>query len=379
MTLAFLFARAPDQRDVTRFEIQALVAERKVLLLDLSEALGRGGPAAPPIHLPPHAELHSVGSPVHFEQVVKDSEVELVIDLLPRGRRRSILLSICRSADLTIVRHAIGPVPPLPRPPVRMLVLERIPRPGRRWVNLLDSHAGRLWPDYETPVHAFISAGDASLASDIARNASNVISGRSLDCDENERVVNLPGLPSRFSVFVDSGGPLHPDFKLLGVRSSSSARSYFDEVRDFLNAAQEVLGMPVLIARHPRMSEYSYSDVLPDFSVFDSSTSELVRRSEMVFDCGSTATSFSVLNAKPIRFIAPGARRGNHLWRLAHAFSAALGLNVYEDCERFARSLLNNEELPTDTYANYRRKYLFSDDHTGHSFSQEILSLASKH
>lgn len=378
MTIAFLFARTPDQRDVTRFSIPELAAEHNVLLLDLSATWGSYPTAEIAIDLPPNGHLHKVDSPVQIEQIITGYSVRVIIDLLPPGRARNTILEFCNAAQIPSICHAIGPIPPLPKASASNLILQQASRLNRNWIELLDSCVAKLKPSSETPPHTFIGAGDVSLRSSVAKRASRIISGRSLDCDENEKVLEVQGLPPRFSVFVDSGGPLHPDLKLLGIRSSTSAEAYFSELRRFLNAAQDLLGIPVLVARHPRMTFYSYADHLPDFKIFDSATPEIVRRSEMVFDSGSTATSFSVLNLKPIRYIIPGASKGDYLWRLASAFGNAMGLEVHNDFDNFARSLHDTHRLSIERYADYRRNYLSSDDHTQRSFSQEILNFIAE-
>jgi len=378
MTIAFLFARTPEQRDVTRFSIPELAAQQNVLLLDLSAALGRYPVAEIPIVLPPTGHLHTVHSLDQFEEIVTDSSVKVIIDLLPSGRIRNTVLAVCNAARIPSIRHAVGPIPPLPKPSFPNLVFQQSSRLTRNWTELLDSCVAKLKPSSEAPFHTFIGTGDKSLRSSVASRASRIISGRSLDCDENERVLELQGLPPRFSVFVDSGGPLHPDLQLLGIKSSTSEENYFTELRRFLNTAQDRLSMPVLVARHPRMAFFPYAEKLPGFRIFDSATPELVRRSKIVFDSGSTATSFSVLNRKPIRYIIPGASKGDYLWRLASAFGTAMGLEVHNDCDSFAQSLLDTREVSTERYAEYRRNYLFSDDHTERSFSQEILNFISE-
>lgn len=107
------------------------------------------------------------------------------------------------------------------------------------------------------------------------------------------------------------------------------------------------------------MALCSYLDRLPGFKIFALATPELIRRSEIVFDSGSTSTSFSVLNMKPIRFLSPGMQAGDYLWRVASAFGRALGQEVHTDCRIFARSLADIYEIPAEEYSNYRRNYLF--------------------
>lgn len=95
-----------------------LGAEQNVLLRDFSAALGRHTEQASYLHLPSGADLLSVKSLGQFQQVLVDCSVTIVIDLLPLGKLRTSVLALSRAASIHSVRHAIGPVPPLPRPSV---------------------------------------------------------------------------------------------------------------------------------------------------------------------------------------------------------------------------------------------------------------------
>jgi len=221
----------------------------------------------------------------------------------------------------------------------------------------------------------FISAGDSSLRRTDALSAARIIHGRSFDCDEYERSRELSDLPAAFDVFVDSGGPLHPDYDYLGFRRSALPNDYFSVLKNFLSTAEQTTGRPVLIARHPRMKNVPYQDFLPEFEIFDDVTASLIQKSTAVFDTGSTATSFSVLAHKQVFYLTPGALPGSAEWRLATGIARSLGREASTTTEQFVNDLRRAEEIPFHTFDSYRREYLFSDLSSRRSFAEEITSL----
>lgn len=376
MSIALALARTPTQRDVIRFQIETLAAEQSVILIDLSLLIGRNIERSAPLLLPANAVLVVPRSIEELTAQIAKSGAELFVEALPSCQIRTQIIQICRSQSITILRHAIGNVPPIPKPTLASLLVERAPITPLQWSRRIESLAGRLGTATGCGVDIFISAGDSSLESEAAKHASHIISGRSFDCDSYRNLSTLEGLPEAFAVFVDSGGPLHPDYKLLGVRARTSVQSYFGDLKLFLEETERVTKIPVLIARHPRMAHVSYADLLPGFAVFDSMTPELVQQSKFVLDGGSTATSFSVLGNKPIRYIAPGSKPGSHQSRAALAFAASLGQIVHHSMDSFRHSLAEIEHVPSQNYHTYRRLYLYSDNSSQLSFGEEVLQIA---
>lgn len=360
---------------MTRCGVERLASEVGVAILDASPLVrSTTRPRSSPL-LPPGAAAYHIRSTDDFRRLVRELGIQLVIDHLPPRLQRNSLRLAARRMGTVIVKHAAGPVPPPPRSGLLTKLVERTPRSFQQVHHLGRVAGGRISQKNEAPVDYFISAGDATRLSRDARTADKVISGQSLDCDEFSIRRVLSDLPEEFDTFIDSGGPIHPDFKDLGVRPSASEATYFAELQRFLLTARELTGRQVVIARHPRMLSVSYHDRLPEFRIVDSASAELVRRSHSVMDSGSMATSFSVLAKKNVSFITPGAKPGSADWRPAAAFAAALGRRVYTSHLDFRNSLLLEPPIPHTTFEDYRRLYLYSDDSTRRTFPNEVLSI----
>jgi len=375
LSFALLLGRTPTQRDVTRFGVDRISTYVKVVIIDASVLIRREQEDKNDLALPhgtSRVEVHSFGDLI---RVIEEDRIRILLDTFPPGKVRSELRKLLGALGIRVARHAIGPVPPLPRPSLRAQLAERAPS---RWSHLAPMVRGALdrFGGYRhQPLDWYITAGDQSRQTPDAREASKLLSGRSLDCDEFERVGLKVDLPSAFCAFVDSGGPLHPDYTILGRRPITEVGSYFHELRLFLEETQQCIGQPVVVARHPRMTAVDYSEFLPGIRVVDSATAEIVRRSSLVLDTGSTATSFTVLSRKPILYISPGSRPGALDSRLATAFASALGQKVHVGLDEFKKTLRTSHQIDVNKYENYRRQYLYSDDSTGRSFGDEITRI----
>jgi len=184
----------------------------------------------------------------------------ILLDTLPPGNVGCEVRTVLHAFDIKVARHAIGPIPPLPRPSIGARIVERMPRSRRDAKRVADLILEKVRPSRGPLVDFFIAAGESSLGHHDANSAMFTIDGRSLDCDEYERAARDSVRGSRYGVFVDSGGPAHPDFELLGIKPSGKAETYFATLRSFLEKAQDATGLPIVIARHPRMTRVNYSD-----------------------------------------------------------------------------------------------------------------------
>lgn len=108
---------------------------------------------------------------------------------------------------------------------------------------------------------------------------------------------------TKMAVFLDQYLPFHPDGIHTGTSPPVTSDEYYPLLCKFFNYMEEELGLNVVIAAHPR----SHYDKLPDFfqgrKVILGKTVELVKDSNLVILCFSSALNFPVLYKKPMIFV----------------------------------------------------------------------------
>ena len=272
--------------------------------------------------------------------------------------------------------HPVGPIPTLDRPSTLMTIRSRMPRSIQEATRVPANFADKVFPSHDR-ADFFIATGATSKSSPECGSARTVVEGRSLDCEEfDQSSLSLP--EKQYGILIDSGGPLHPDYSLLGLRPSISPNKYYSQILRLITDLEEKAGAEILLAPHPRVPTRLYRQWLPETPCINGSTASAVRSSTFVLDLGSTATSFSVLAQKPITYLSFGLNPHSLEERLIRAFSGALKRPVARVDSSIPLSLVHHPPDP-DVYNSYRRNYLFSDEWTGRSFAEEILQIATKH
>jgi len=373
--VAFLFARPPSERDVRRFRLDQVGSSADVILMDFTPVPGR--PKSPLKDADSHVsgfplvQLTRVSDLTHF--LSSESPPTVAVDLLPPGLIRSSVRKQLRMTSTALVGFMPGPIPRLSPAPTLTKFAERRPSSLKGSVGLLKE----LWRKQSISrdfLDYYITSGDKSKEQPDARTARQLIEGRSLDCEEFDRSISLNyHLP--FAVLVDSGGPLHPDYRHMAVRPPLTPNQYFERLRRFVSLIHEEIAIDVLLAPHPRLSPMLYRQWIPDVKLIPSSTSSAVRASEFVVDVGSTATSFSVLAGKPVSYLSLGQAPGSIEERLFQAFAKELERPILRFDAKVNESLLR---MPPDRdrYDSYRRNYLYSDSSSSLTFAEQVLSLA---
>lgn len=186
--------------------------------------------------------------------------------------------------------------------------------------------------------------------------AARLVSAHALDYDlflEKDE----PRTEEPYAVFVDQYLPFHPDFSVLKSRFPVTPERYYPSLRDFFERLEARLGMPVVIAAHPRAD---YDQDIRHFGnrrVVSGRTLELVRRSSLVLLHYSTALNFAILGNIPMAFLST-----DELELSAGPIIAAMAAQV-------GRPVLNADKLPEDwdaglldvdtkAYAEYCRRYI---------------------
>lgn len=118
-----------------------------------------------------------------------------------------------------------------------------------------------------------------------------------INSDDYDRVIENKSssriMESKYIVFLDQCLPLHPDIPICGI-AAMDADIYYAEINTFFDKVEKEIGLPVVIAAHPKALIYKKKDYYKGRLVIFGKTVELVRDSEFVFAHNSTAISYVV-------------------------------------------------------------------------------------
>lgn len=115
---------------------------------------------------------------------------------------------------------------------------------------------------------------------------------------------------NKYAVFLDVMLPYHPDFERLGSKALS-ADVYYSKLNTFFDRVETNLGIPVVIAAHPKSA---YKNEFGSRQVIKGKTTSLVAGSSVVFTHHSVSMFYAVLFRKQIvlltmnEFIHAGAK-----------------------------------------------------------------------
>jgi len=128
------------------------------------------------------------------------------------------------------------------------------------------------------------------------------------------------------AVYLESMGPLHPDFPALGMKCHLTPTEWFSYVVQELSAIQPKIGEPITVAAHPRAEAGSLDAWYPGFQVGHGRTRELVANARLVLAAEpSTAIGLCAMYDTPALLLQPPRAFPDHLEDLA-AYADALGL-----------------------------------------------------
>ena len=129
-------------------------------------------------------------------------------------------------------------------------------------------------------------------------------------------------------LYLDSLGPLHPDFAIHQRQLYLSAEEWFTFVTRELASIESQSNEPVTVAAHPRAPEGSLDSWYPGFEVVYGRTRELVANSHLVL-CSeaSSALTFCAMYDTPTLFLQTPAGWPGHLERM-EVFAQVAGLTI---------------------------------------------------
>jgi hypothetical protein len=173
------------------------------------------------------------------------------------------------------------------------------------------------------------------------------------------------------AVFIDDGFPHHPDYQYLKVNPQITADVYFPLLRRFFDEIEQVLGLQVVIAIHPRPIYKEPAQLFGNREIIRGRTVELVRDANLVMLSCSTAVNFAVLWNKPTLFVTTDQVNRNY-GEIIKAMANFLGsplLNLNQTMEvNPGRVFAVNDA----GYHNYRNEFIKMDD-SPHKYFWEIV------
>ncbi len=348
MRIVYLSELPHQQRTAERLGFAAMEAHGFQLeFWDLSQALG--------VHLDelPDPRVRRFRSVSAAAQALRYDPPEYAINLLRCDYRRWPVYRALAARGVGYALLGNNPLPPVPAAPARAHL-------RRSLGDLLIALSMRIplrWLGIRPAAHILVG-GEASLKafSRLYRRlvvpSTQVVWAHSADY---ERVVQAGEPPDRSgpAVFLDEFMPFHPDWQHLGLEPPIGAEEYYAGLRGLFDR----LGVPVVIAAHPRSSYPEPSRWFGPREVVTGDTCALVRRAPFVIAHMSTAVSYAVIYKKPVLFVTMDRLAASHPTGPAiETMAAALG-----------RRPVNLDHPPTTldvdafdevAYERYLREYL---------------------
>jgi hypothetical protein len=161
-----------------------------------------------------------------------------------------------------------------------------------------------------------------------------------------------PGdLPPRYAVFLDDGLAGHPDFIYM-KNITPFAASYWDMLGRFFERLSQRVGMPVIVARHPRAT----GELPHGLTGFGNRSEELVEHADFVITHCSTAINFAVLARRPLLFITTPHLEGTSFGVLTQRFAAWFN-QAPVDVSRADVGRIAVPQTDAALYARYQRNF----------------------
>jgi hypothetical protein len=356
-----LLTEAPfSERDYRRFGVQLLRENFEVSILDCTpwikpEFWERYSAIAYPC--PGYVAISDFEA---FTSFVDQHRESVAIDFLGRcSKCTSVRLALkTRKIPRVVFLHGLLPAAGTPwYDKLRRFVSGNSPM---SLLQFLRNRSERILHSEPMPELALMS-GVAGLNDPRARGAGERLWAHSLDYDiylETSSQSIKPHEP--YAVFLDEDMIHHPDYDHSGIARPTTAQAYYSAMNRFFEKIEPVIGMPVIVAAHPR-SKY---DLRPELwngrKSVRGETAELVRDASLVLCHMTTSLGFAILWRKPLIFLTTDDLRKSFLGpgiALRSTLLDAPLLNVDADADRLSGLKLSfgvNERA----YAKYIADYV---------------------
>lgn len=119
------------------------------------------------------------------------------------------------------------------------------------------------------------------------------------------------------AVFIDQYLPHHPDAIAVGVAGRMDPDNYYRQLRQVFALVEKELGLPVVIAAHPRADYRGNPDVFGGRKTLHGETTGLIGESALVLCHTSTALGMAVILRKPVMILVTQGFL-DYYWKVKH-------------------------------------------------------------
>ncbi len=175
-----------------------------------------------------------------------------------------------------------------------------------------------------------------------------------------------------YILFIDNYFPFHPDIEIIGF-NSINADLYYNELNAYFDLIERKLGMPIVVAPHPKAEKYHSQNYFNGRRIIWGDTNSLVYHSSLVVAHYSTAISYAVIYRKPILFIYT-----NNMWEtdpycsIVKNMACVLNCNCVNISNEKNLDVFDVDEIK---YEEYLYKYITSPSSQCRDNYQIILEL----
>lgn len=273
----------------------------------------------------------------------------LVVNLLPRSASALPLAAALRRAPVLVAEVRTNAAPQ-GRRGLRRRLARFSPARARNAVVRM------VWPFVARRPDLIIYGGEATRPA--PHEGRRMVSAHALDYDTFSLLPDTPAEEGRrYALFVDQNLAAHPDFALLDQEAPVSAGAYYPAMRRFFASLEEHLGLPVIIAAHPRANAAETAALFGGRPVAAGRTAHLARDASLVLLHYSTALNFAILGNAPVAFVETDEMRATcaSTVRLMAALTGRPLLNADRPPREWDARLL---EVKADSYTAYARRYI---------------------
>ncbi len=156
------------------------------------------------------------------------------------------------------------------------------------------------------PAQFVVCGGSESGSHRLVNRNTSVIWTHTFDYDLylKEQTTAAGARNAPYGVFLDEYLPFHPDHAHSRTTPYASADEYYPLLRRFFDQVEQLRGVPIVIAAHPRsLYEKHKADYFGGRSIVRGQTGSLVAHSDFVIAHASTALNFAILFRKPLLFV----------------------------------------------------------------------------
>ena len=366
--IAYVIDRSFTERDFNRYGVSELAKKFNFYIVDLSGIVHKSSNK--------DDDFISQNSNLYFEQLHCFDNVEALkdflsknlilyyIDLMGVDSSCSKIRQVLKYKNIKRIKFYLGELPQLHSATNFFSRLKSAILKG----NFFNKAFNYLYRKF------FIQINEPQI--DISVYSGNICKERFIE--ENKKIIWAHALdyevylnrveqvkPERiknYAVFLDQNAPFHPDYTFHNNRAPVKASNYFKSLNAFFDDIEEITGLEIIIASHPRTT--INNDFWGDRKSISENTPELVQHANLVLAHYSTAISFAVLWGKPILQLTTNEYINSYRHDRFLAFASALDLNLL-NTDNYKKENLKKEDLfevNKVLYKNYEDLYLRSDN-----------------